>query len=257
MKFEPQGWYLDRGHWGTLDGVLIAPRNGTPSALVTLCHGFGAPGTDLVSLVEELVPQLSDSLVPPAFLFPEGPIDLSDMYGLDGARAWWPLNMAMLAELAATDNFDALRNQVPDGIDAAREALIASIQRCKAQYDWSAVPNIVGGFSQGAMLAVDTVFRGHDLSFQGAILWSGALVCEGVWRAAHAERATQISAFQSHGRQDPILPIGTGRALHDFLEELGWQIDSVEFDGPHTIPSSGLTGATRLIESVVQSMRTC
>src|SRR4051812_9883368 len=57
--------------------------------VVVLLHGYGAPGTDLVSLGRELaVP--SDV----RFVFPEGPLDL----GFGGARAWWPIDMARLQE---------------------------------------------------------------------------------------------------------------------------------------------------------------
>ena len=254
MKFDTQGWYLERGHWGGLDGILIAPRASEPSVLVTLCHGFGAPGTDLVSLAEELVPALSDDLAPPAFLFPEGPIDLEEMYGYPGARAWWPLNMAMLAELAAADAFAALEDQVPEGIDSARNQLVESISACAASKSWNSITHLLGGFSQGSMLAVDTALRGRGLVVCGVIVWSGAMICKSVWSAAQSEGAISqpgdqsLPVYQSHGRQDPILPISSGRALYRFLSEMGCDIEMDEFDGPHTISLEGIGGAARLIE---------
>jgi len=259
MKFDTQGWYLERGHWGDLDGILIAPRTGIPSALVTLCHGFGAPGTDLVSLTEELVPALSDDFAPPAFLFPEGPIDLEEMYGYPGARAWWPLNMAMLAELAAADAFSALEDQVPDGIDSAREKLVESISACVASKSWERIAPVVGGFSQGSMLAVDISFRGGGFTPCGVIVWSGAMICKSVWAAAPREGSIALSVdqsfrvYQSHGRQDPILPISSGRALYRFLREMGCDIEMDEFDGPHTISLEGIGGAARLIERAISA----
>ncbi len=253
MQFDTQGWYLERGPWGKLDAILLAPRSGPPSTLVTLCHGFGAPGTDLVSLVEEIVPQLPDDLAPPAFLFPEGPIDLSESHGMLGARAWWPLNMAMLAELAATENFDALRETVPEGLDEARADLEKCILGCVQSHDWPIMPHVLGGFSQGAMLAVDTTLRTEVLLRRGLIVWSGALICEHQWRAGITQLPANGFIFQSHGRQDPILPIGTGRALHGLLTNLDWQLESMEFDGPHTIPIEGLSGAAQLIAAVVRS----
>jgi phospholipase/carboxylesterase len=247
MKFDTQGWGLDRGNWGGLHGILIAPRNQAPQIMVTLCHGFGAPGTDLVSLTEEIVPLLADDLATPAFFFPEGPIDLEETYGMPGASAWWPLNMAMLAELAAADDFAALQDQVPEGIDAARTKLVEAITSCATSKGWDSVAHVLGGFSQGSMLAVDTALRNTSLSVKGVVIWSGALICESVWRSAH-QPAHQIPAFQSHGTQDSILPVSAGRALHQFLLDLGWTIDGMEFQGPHTIPMAGIEGAARLIE---------
>lgn len=250
MKFDTQGWGLDRGSWGGLHGILIAPRKVAPQTMVTLCHGFGAPGTDLVSLTEEIVPLLADDLPPPAFFFPEGPIDLKETYGMPGASAWWPLNMAMLAELAAADDFSALQDQVPDGIDAARTHLVEAITSCVASKGWDSVSHVLGGFSQGSMLAVDTALRDTRLLVKGVIIWSGALICQSAWSAANAQRLLRVPAFQSHGTQDSILPISAGRALNQFLEDLGWTIEGIEFQGPHTIPMAGIEGAARLIEQV-------
>ncbi|MCU0706865.1 MAG: lysophospholipase [Pirellula sp.] len=251
MKFDTQGWGLDRGNWGGLHGILIAPRNRDPQLMVTFCHGFGAPGTDLVSLTEEIVPLLSDDLTPPAFFFPEGPIDLEETYGMPGASAWWPLNMAMLAELAAADDFSALQDQVPAGLDAARTQLVEAITSCASSKGWDSLSHVLGGFSQGSMLAVDTALRGASLNVKGVVIWSGALICESVWREAHCHRALQVPAFQSHGTQDSILPVSAGRALNQFLSDLGWTIDGMEFQGPHTIPMAGIEGAARLIEGAI------
>lgn len=250
MKFDPQGWYLDRGHWGGLRGILIAPRNATPSIMVTLCHGFGAPGTDLVSLAEEIVPLLPDDVAAPAFFFPSGPIDLGELYGMEGANAWWPLNMAMLAELAATDRFDALHDKVPEGIDSARRDLTAAIQACAADHQWTHIRHILGGFSQGSMLAVDTAMHATELDIRGVVIWSGALICKSVWEGAQSSSGRRVPTYQSHGRQDMILPVSTGRALHQFLVSVGWHVTWFEFDGPHTIPGDGLEGLAHLIQRV-------
>jgi phospholipase/carboxylesterase len=101
------------------------------------------------------------------------------------------------------------------------------------------------------MLAVDTALRGASLNVKGVVIWSGALICESVWREAHCHRALQVPAFQSHGTQDSILPVSAGRALNQFLSDLGWTIDGMEFQGPHTIPMAGIEGAARLIEGAI------
>jgi len=260
MKFDTDGWYLARGCWGTLQGVLIAPRKAPPSAIVTLCHGFGAPGTDLVPLAEEIVPYLSDDTPAPAFLFPEGPIDLGEVYGMDGANAWWELNMARLAQLAATNDFNSLRNEVPPGIDEARHALENCITECTESQKWESPKMIFGGFSQGSMLSVDLALRSQKLRCDGLILWSGALICESLWKESYSKRGSDdssqpsIPCFQTHGREDSILPIGTGRALNGFLQSLSFEIQYHEFQGPHTIPAIGITGAAQLIDTVASGV---
>jgi len=247
MKFDAETWYLERGNWGGLDSILIAPRGPVPSILVVLCHGFGAPGTDLVSLAEEIVPMLPEGDSKPAFLFPAGPMDLEESHGMSHSRAWWLINMAKLAELSAVDNLDALRDEIPPGIDEARKALEDCVDACVSDKQWSAAKIVLGGFSQGAMLSVDTALRSTRISPVGLIVWSGALICESVWKQAFHTRPRSFGVFQSHGRQDMILPVSTGRALHEFLKGLSLPVDHMEFYGPHTIASESLDGAARLL----------
>ncbi len=156
MKFDPEAWSFRQTQFGKLDAALIAPVREAPRALVVLCHGFGAPGTDLINLFDSILHFLPESSPSCAYLFPEGPIALDEM-GIPDGRAWWPLNMAQMMQLAAENRFSAMRETVPPEIDAARGSLVGAITACqehlKAEYKTdSACPLILGGFSQGAML---------------------------------------------------------------------------------------------------------
>lgn len=247
MRFDPEAWFLNRSRFGTLDTVLIRPAKSVPSSLVVLCHGFGASGTDLLGLFEEILYHLPEDTPKSAFLFPEAPIDLSDE-GMLGARAWWRLNMAQLMQMNATQSFDQMREAIPDGIDEARDALCECIQRCREEEKWSdLLPLVLGGFSQGAMLTVDTALRGSVGPVVGMLVFSGALICESLWRASAQSRPLQIPIVQSHGRIDPILPISTGRWLHQLLLDVGCQGELIEFNGPHTIPAESNEQAAKLL----------
>jgi phospholipase/carboxylesterase len=255
MRFDADTWVLERKVWGGLQSILIAPRGRDPVVLVTLCHGFGAPGRDLVSMAEELVPLLPETEGKPAFLFPCGPLDLEETHGMPDARAWWPINMAKLAQLAAVNNFDELRNEIPPGIDHARAALEDCVTDCLSDKQWTSTALVLGGFSQGAMLSVDLALRSTKLSPVGLIAWSGALICESTWSQAFINRPGRLQVFQSHGRQDMILPISTGRALCEFLRGLSLPIEYAEFQGPHTIAIESIDGATRLISGLLSEAR--
>jgi phospholipase/carboxylesterase len=257
MKFDAESWMLERGRLGGLDCIVISPRAGTPNSLVVLCHGFGAPGSDLVNLAEELVPILAgespEEASAPAFLFPEGLLDMSEDFGVEGPRAWWRINMARLAELTAASSFDEMRNEVPDGISEASAALQSCITHCLSEKKWENATIVLGGFSQGAMLAVQTAGAYDASKLRGLILWSGALICESDWHAALDGRHRGLDVFQSHGTQDMILPISTGRALRGFLESESMSVDYIEFAGPHTISYESIEGAARLIDRVLQN----
>ena len=52
-----------------------------PELVVILCHGFGAPGTDLVPLGPELLsmrPQLAETT---RIIFPEAPLEPPELFG--------------------------------------------------------------------------------------------------------------------------------------------------------------------------------
>ena len=54
-----------------------------------LCHGYGAPASDLVRLAPELLraaPRLAEGV---RFVFPEAPQSLAEL-GMPGSRAWFP-----------------------------------------------------------------------------------------------------------------------------------------------------------------------
>ncbi|MCE2811756.1 MAG: hypothetical protein LW850_15330 [Planctomycetaceae bacterium] len=255
MRFDADTWVLERKVWGGLESILIAPRGNEPAVLVTLCHGFGAPGRDLVSLAEELVPLLPEGDAKPAFLFPCGPLDLEETHGMPDARAWWPINMARLAQLATVDNLDELRNEIPPGIDQARRKLEDCVLACLSDKQWNSTILVMGGFSQGAMLSVDVALRSARLSPVGLIAWSGALICESSWNQAYRNDPRRIQVFQSHGRQDMILPISTGRALSGFLQGLSLPVDYAEFHGPHAIGIESIEGAARLLSGLLSESR--
>ncbi|MCY2983296.1 MAG: lysophospholipase [Planctomycetota bacterium] len=250
MRFDPEAWSLDRPSLGSLDSILVRPAKSLPSCLVVMCHGFGAPGSDLVGLFEDILYYLPEDASKPAFLFPEAPIDLEDE-GMFGARAWWRINMAKLMQMSATNSFEEVRNSVPDGIDEAREKLCNCIDACREQQKWGDLPIVLGGFSQGAMLTVDTALRGTVSPVIGLLVFSGALICESLWRNAAAERPLHVPVVQSHGTVDQVLPIATGRWLHSLLNEIGCAGELAEFHGPHTIPTDALEAAAKLLNKLL------
>lgn len=246
MQFIPEEWKLQRVKLGGLQCVLILPANKLPASLIVLCHGYGASGADLVGLFEEVLYKLPEDTLQSAYLFPEAPIDLSDE-GMYGSRAWWRLNMAQLMLLSQTNSFDQMRDVEPEGIQQARDALCACIQECVEKFGWSDAKIILGGFSQGAMLTVDTAMRGNLTSIAGLLLFSGALICESSWRNSTRLHPLQLPFVQSHGRLDPILPFETGKWLHELMLDAGCHGPFLQFDGQHTIPLEAIEHSAQLI----------
>ena len=59
----------------------------------------------------------------------------------------------------------------------------------------------LGGFSQGAMLACDTVLR-SPRAFAGLLILSGSIIAQREWEERWPARKG-LPVFQSHGTDDP------------------------------------------------------
>ncbi len=234
--------------FGSLETHVIEPNDDrVDSVLFVLMHGFGAPREDLVGLAGPLLIECVKVGIRPILAFPGAPIELDF-----GGAAWWELNMARLMEAAAKNSFDQMRNEVPPGIDAARSALCETIDGIFTEYDFGPEQLVLGGFSQGAMLAVDTAIRGLVSPPAALTLWSGALICEEIWRGSAGDRLRKTAVFQSHGLYDSILPFSTGRALNGFIESICDVVNFVEFAGDHQIPDESIQGAAGLATRMVR-----
>ncbi|TWU62788.1 MULTISPECIES: alpha/beta hydrolase [Crateriforma] len=222
-----------RQRLGPLDCIVVdgGPK---PSIPVVLCHGYGAPGHDLASLSVEWLNLLGDRGGHFRFVFPAAPLTLAEM-GMPDGRAWWPLNMARLQQLAGATSLDGLYDEIPPGIDHARDALVQTLSEVFESIQSDAGrPWALGGFSQGAMLTMDTALR-SDIGPPPLLLqFSGALICRPQW-TQHLDRLNASRVLQSHGRMDPILPFQGAQALHEMLAGADVTATLHSFDGPHTI----------------------
>lgn len=244
-------WRHEQATVGELNCHLVVPAHDPATHLITLCHGYGAPGDDLLGLVPWFLEEMPNHLrhLRPAWLVPAAPLSLQED-GFGDGRAWWRLSIQSMLDSFADGHFDILRNHVPDGIDAARASLNQTIKETLERFSLPHSKLVLGGFSQGAMLSVDTALRG--LSQPPAALWlfSGTLICETIWEPlAPRLRYTQI--VQSHGTQDVILPNITGKWLCEMLRKWGNHVDFISFVGPHTIPAESITACWKSFEKLV------
>ena len=221
-----------------------------PRAVFVLCHGFGAPGDDLVDVGGWLLQKSSLLQSSFSFVFPEAPIDMTPM-SLPGGRAWWPINMARLAEINQTQNYDELTNLTPDGMDTATNQLAAALKEIQQHFGVADSQTVMGGFSQGAMVSTNVVLQ-HGICPAHLVLFSGTLLCHDNWRQL-AEKHAGCPVFQTHGTSDPVLPFGPAEKLRDMLNETGFQTVFQPFDGPHTIPMTPLADVTQLLEQIAEN----
>lgn len=224
------------------------PEGTLPKLVLVLCHGFGAPGHDLVPIADELFelnPALGDSI---EVVFPAAPLSLEQL-GFAGGRAWWHIDMNELVGAIEHGNVRILRDRRPDGIDAARELLLGLVEDVRQKSNLPYRRIVLGGFSQGSMIAVETALNLPEPP-GGLCLWSSTLVSEAEWRLNMA-RLKGMPVVQSHGRQDQVLPFSAAVALRELLVEAGAKVNFIEFDGPHTITLAGLEALATMLERLV------
>ena len=227
--------------------IVDADSTVPPRLLVVLCHGFGAPGTDLVPVGGELARLIGPTAAGIRFLFPAAPLSLDD-YGLPGGRAWWPLDMAKLQAAIEFGETRDLRNESPELLPQARDALTAAVTAGCAEAGLPFSRCVLGGFSQGSMVATDVALHLAERP-AALVIWSGTLLCEAVWRAASA-RLSGLPVLISHGRYDQILPYSNAECLRLMLAEAGCDVQFLPFNGMHEIPQSVLRATADLLRGL-------
>lgn len=224
----------------------------TPSdlrAVLVLCHGYGAPGTDLVGLADELVQQRPEIGKHVRMVFPQAPIDLGP--GYFGGRAWWHIDVGRFAQARTPQDMLALAANVPEGLKEVRRSLRAALEDILATSGLPMSKVVLGGFSQGSMLATDVAARLEE-SPAALVLYSGAPIAIDEW-TPRLKRRAGLKVVQTHGRQDEVLPFFVGEALHALLTDAGLDVTFTPFDGPHTISADGLNQlADLLVQQIAQ-----
>ena len=225
---------------------------------VVLLHGFGAPGDDLVALSR--VPEVERGGLRPTrgvdapvrFVFPEAPLEL---VGYGGGRAWWLLDLVKLEQELRAGTPRDRRDEVPDGLPAARVQLSRLLDQLKARFGVEDRQLVIGGFSQGAMLALDVALH-REAPPAGIVVMSGTLVAEAEWQPRMTKLAG-VPVLQSHGRNDMLLPFAIAQTLRDRLRAAGAAVDWHEFIGGHEIPPIVLDALGKLIRTIAgQNVRT-
>jgi phospholipase/carboxylesterase len=162
-------------------------------------------------------PQAPDVTVPP-----DGPSD---------GRGWWRL--ALASHLPPGESLPDLSATQPVGLKVAAsrvEKLLEQFQRSPGG------PIVLGGFSQGAMVASEVAF-GSDARLGALVLLSGTLVDEKNWER-NFERRRDLPVFLAHGRSDRMLPFAVADRFGRKLEAAGVKVTWFPFDGGHEIPAA-------------------
>ena len=183
--------------------------------MVVLLHGYGSHMGDLAGLVP---------LLDPAgyiYVFPNAPARIELAPGMFG-YAW---------SLPVGEGFD------DEG--AAEGQLHAMIEEVMDEYGVANGNVVLGGFSQGGMMAFRHGLPRPDL-FRGLIALSAQIPGRGDMRDRLPEARDQ-PIFISHGTVDSMIPVKAAQLARQFLETNGYSPEYHEYDMDHQITPDVLT----------------
>lgn len=191
---------------------------------IVLFHGFGADMTDLATLADIIeVPEGTN------WYFPNGHMKVK-VGGYFEGRAWFPISLAELERSIVTGVAVDWSERVPPGLEDTRQRALEFIDAL----DVPSEKLILGGFSQGSMVAIDMVTQ-MERPPAGLAILSGTLINRSEWQSM-APRHKGLAFFQSHGSVDPVLGFEMAQKLERFLIDSGWKGQLLKFDGGHEIP---------------------
>ncbi|MBI3554350.1 MAG: esterase [Elusimicrobia bacterium] len=222
---------------GGLDTITYKSGNAEAATLV-LFHGYGADGADLAPIAGELPVR-----EPIHAVFPDGPLVLK-IDGVPSGRAWFPIAVDAIQKAQMAGKSVDWSSSEPGGMAKARDSAGEFLKALGVP--WPKL--IIGGFSQGAILAVDLALRSPEPPLGLAIL-SGNLVNEKGWREL-APKRKGLRFLQSHGKSDPILGYEGAKRLTGVLLEGGLTGELLTFEGGHGIPLAVIEELGKFIEKL-------
>ncbi len=214
----------------TIAGLNCRVRPGdSDSHSVILLHGFGADSSDLFGLADALDPHEKWN-----FYFPNAPLEVP-IGPMWTGRAWFPIS---LRDLEVGVDWTQIR---PPGLDSSSKQVFDLV------FELNCKNLVIGGFSQGAMVATEVALKNPG-EVSALIAYSGVLLDEPNWSKLAKEFDKPI--LQSHGRQDPVLPFSAALRLSKVLGLDSDRRYFLEFDGGHEIPAQAIVRSRALLEKL-------
>lgn len=212
-----------------LNCAVAGPDDLPPDVpVVVILHGTGATGASMLYLCDRL------QLPPCQFVLPDGP------FKANGAYAWY-------------DRFTHDRK----GIEYSRDCLFEVMDRfCNSPKNLATpgIPNkprpvIIIGFSQGAVMALET-----GLNYKGnvkAIVSLSGYIGEPDKTLAHPHADLKTPIFLMQGIEDPVVQEEMGLSTADALRKAGYHPFLKKIPMGHKITSLEISEASKFLREVL------
>jgi phospholipase/carboxylesterase len=222
-------------HPPSIPRLSAIAKGGKGPPTMVLLHGYCSSEKDWLPFVKSIH-------LPPGtrFLFPRGPEAAKRTDGAPSGRAWWPLDLATNMRDGALGA--DLSAEKPEGIEHAATEVRAFLAH---QGNRATRPFLLGGFSQGAMVAAQVAFQ-SDEPLRALVLLSGTLVDEASWKINYARRKG-LHVFMSHGRSDPTLSFEVAERMRAEMAAAGLEVTWFPFDGGHETPAEVIVALNQFL----------
>jgi phospholipase/carboxylesterase len=203
------------------------PAAGDATGLLVLHHGRGADERDLLGLADVLDPGRELHVVTP-----RAPLQLPG----------WPGNHWYVVPRVGFPD--------PDTFRAAYRKLAAFHDELWERTELTPAQTVFGGFSMGSVMSY-ALGLGEDRPAPAGILaFSGFVPTVERWHAHLADRR-DTRVFIAHGRHDPVMEVGFGRAAAEALTQGGLDVAYHESDAAHHIDPTHVPAAVEWLAATL------
>ena len=201
----------------SLNTTIINPiSKQKPKNAVILCHGYGGDGNDISILANYWKNYLPDTI----FLCPDAP----EKCAVSSVGYQW------------FDLMDQSKQQILTKSLVAEMKLNQLIDEVKVQNNLEANKIILGGFSQGCMISLQTGIKRKD-KINSIIGYSGKII-----DTEHLSRniVSRPKVILMHGDKDEIVPINFFLEAKEFFIKNNYPVELKSFKNcEHRIPQEG------------------
>lgn len=201
---------------------------------IIIFHGYGANMQDLFGLHGMLSKDYN-------WYFPNG-LHTLPYPGMSFARSWFSIDMQELERAMAQGEFRKFADKESSEFNQSQILVNEFCQHIKAKSH----KLIIGGFSQGAMLASHLV---ADVMPNALILFSATLIDRNSLMNK-LDGIKSIPFFQSHGKSDMVLEYSQAMDLFELLKLYKLKGEMYSFQGGHEIPVDVINKARDFIQSI-------
>ena len=210
----------------SLNTIILDPLSKKkPKNAVILCHGYGGDGKDISILASYWKAHMPDTL----FVCPDAPEKCA---ASPTGFQWFDL-------------MDQTREQILSKSLVAEMKLNKLIDEVKKKNDLSSNEIVIGGFSQGCMLSLQTGIKRKD-KINSIVGYSGRII-----DTKHLEKniISRPNIILMHGDDDQIVPIDSLLEAKDFFSKNNYEIETKIFKNcEHRIPTEGSSLGLRFVK---------